>query len=95
MITKEQESREPGTVPPGRLGVYDGKGNYRGHVGHRAGAATAARFINRADVKLGTKDGRQAWVCPRARATGATVAPVCGTDGGRAASLRAAKGSNK
>ena len=51
-------------VPDGKVGVYDGKGRLRGLVGPKATAATAARFHGQLGRKLGTKDGKPAWIAP-------------------------------
>lgn len=55
---------KPGTIKPGRLGVYDSKGRLRGQVGPKATAATASRFHKQLGSKLGTVDGRPAWIAP-------------------------------
>jgi hypothetical protein len=59
-----KKQRKGGEVPPGRLGVFDAAGNLRGHVGPHATSVTAARFTNKHGAKLGTKDGRKAWLTP-------------------------------
>jgi hypothetical protein len=62
-----ERKRKPGTVPPGRIGVYDASGNLRGHVGRKATSVTAARFTERHSAVLGKKDGRAAWLTPNQR----------------------------
>ena len=62
-----RKPRKPGTVPPGKIGVYDAAGNIRGHVGPKATAASAARFTHRTDAVLGKVDGRPAWVLPKGK----------------------------
>lgn len=56
------KQRKPGTVPEGRIGVYDRNGNVRGHVGRTATQATVARFIGHPNAKLGKVAGRAAWI---------------------------------
>jgi hypothetical protein len=65
--TKQQKGRRPGTVPPGKIGVYDREGNLRGHVGKTATAVTAARFTNERGHVLGKVAGRLAWTLPKAK----------------------------
>jgi hypothetical protein len=50
----------PGELPPSRIPIYDAKGHRRGHVGHKASAATVARF-GVPNAELRTKNGRPAW----------------------------------
>jgi hypothetical protein len=58
------KARKPGTIPAGKLGVYDEHGRLRGHVGPRATAATVSRFTNRSNAKLGKdKSGKPCWMC--------------------------------
>jgi hypothetical protein len=57
-------------IPPGRVGVYDPAGNYRGHVGPSATSSTAARFHGVLGSKLGTKNGAPAWLAPKKSARG-------------------------
>jgi hypothetical protein len=60
------KEREPGTVREGRIPIYDHKGHMRGHVGPNATSVTVSRFIgNLHGAKLGTKDGRDAWLGPK------------------------------
>lgn len=54
--------RKAGQPPEGRLAIFDHKGNMRGHVTKAATQATVARFLGRHGAKLGTKDGKQAWI---------------------------------
>lgn len=58
------KERKPGEVREGRIPIYDHQGHMRGHVGPNATSVTVARFINQHGAKLGTKDGRQAWIGP-------------------------------
>lgn len=53
--------RKPGAVPPGKIAVFDRKGQLRGHVGPRATSATAARFTKQLGAKLMTKNGQTCW----------------------------------
>lgn len=53
---------EPGHPPLHRIPIVDHKGNVRGHVGHSATQATVARFLGRHGAKLGTHQGRTAWI---------------------------------
>jgi hypothetical protein len=59
------KERQPGEVREGRIPIYDHKGHMRGHVGPNATSVTVARFVNQHGAKLGTKDGRQAWIGPK------------------------------
>ncbi len=61
------KQRKPGTVPLGRIGVYDANGHLRGHVGSKATSVTAARFTEQHGAKLGKKNGRTAWLTPNAK----------------------------
>ncbi len=54
--------QKPGHPPINRIGIYDHKGNMRGHVGRTATAATVARFLGRHGAELGQKEGRTAWI---------------------------------
>lgn len=58
------KQRKPGSIPPGKLGVYDANDNLRGHVGPKATSVTAARFTGQFGATLGTKDGCDAWLTP-------------------------------
>lgn len=55
------KKKKPGQVPEGRIGVFDGKGRMRGHVGPLATANVCNRF-GVSDAKLGKKNGRNAWL---------------------------------
>lgn len=111
LAAKAARAKHPGEVPEHRIPIFDHKGNLRGRVGPRATEVTVSRFINLPGAKLGTKDGRDAWLGPKPPpkpkpkfpkpgegAPGAAAAP-----GGKPAaathsleiSLKAAKGSNK
>ena len=57
-------------LPDHRIPIYDHEGNMRGHVGHKATAATVSRFIGQHGAKLGKKDGRDAWIAPDRNVTG-------------------------
>jgi hypothetical protein len=61
----KDKDREPGTVREGRIPIYDHKGQMRGHVGPHATSVTVSRFVNQLGAKLGTKDGRPAWIGPK------------------------------
>ncbi len=52
---------KPGIVPANRLPIFDGHGRMRGRVGRKATAATVSRFGVHG-AKLGTKNGRDAWL---------------------------------
>jgi hypothetical protein len=61
------KKRKPGTVPPGRIGVYDAGGNLRGHVGPKATEVTATRLTEQLGHVLSKRDGRPAWVIPNTK----------------------------
>jgi hypothetical protein len=69
---KAKREDRPGTIPSGRLAVYDagpkgdGKGRrHRGTVGPKGTAATASRFNHQLGSKLGKgPDGKRAWLAP-------------------------------
>jgi hypothetical protein len=50
------------SIPVNKIGVYDSAGRMRGMVGLSATSATASRFHGRLGSKLGTKNGRPAWL---------------------------------
>lgn len=52
---------KPGELPRNRIPIFNQNGVRKGHVGHRAGPPTVARFGIR-DAKLGKVDGRTAWI---------------------------------
>jgi hypothetical protein len=82
---------KPGQIASNKIGVYDHKGRLRGQVGMKATSVTASRLSGTADNKLGTKDGRPAWI-------GAAPSKPSMAQNQMAklrASLRTAKGSNK
>jgi hypothetical protein len=58
-ITRE---RKPGEAPLHRVPIFDHKGYMHGHVGHHATSSTVARLLGHHGAKLGTKDGRPAWI---------------------------------
>jgi hypothetical protein len=58
----KRKQTTPGEIPSNKIGVYDHKGRMRGQVGALATSATAARFSGTLNNKLGTKDGRPAWI---------------------------------
>jgi hypothetical protein len=64
LAPKPKPQDKPGTIGAGKLGTYDAKGRLRGQVGPKATAATVSRFIGQHGAKLGTKDGRPAWLAP-------------------------------
>lgn len=59
---KPIKPRKPGEAPEGRLAIFDHKGNMRGHVTKAATQSTVARFLGRHGAKLGTKNGKKAWI---------------------------------
>jgi hypothetical protein len=64
----KKKQRKPGTVPPGKIGVYDRAGNLRGHVGNKATSVTAARFTGQAGATLTkgkSKGERDSWSFPK------------------------------
>lgn len=58
----QKKAEKPGTIPPHHIPIYDHNGHMRGRVGPKATSVTVARFLNRHGAKLGTKDGRPAWI---------------------------------
>ena len=82
---------KPGTIPDGKIGVFDEKGRCRGVMGTKAGLPTAARFLGHSNAKLGTVDGRDAWI-----ATAPSTSNKAGAAQNEklAAQLRGDKGSN-
>lgn len=58
-VPRKAKAPTPGLPPEGRLGIYDSKGNMRGHVGPKASAATVRRFG--IEAELSEKHGRPAW----------------------------------
>ncbi len=72
---------KPGRVSDGKLGVYDGKGRLRGIVGPKATSSTAARFHGQLGSKLGTKDGKPAWIAPTLGAVSAEGSATPGAQG--------------
>jgi hypothetical protein len=63
-----KQKRKPGTVPPGKVGVYDRVGNLRGHVGKKATSVTASRFTNQPGAVLTkgkSKGERDSWSFPK------------------------------
>ena len=64
--TKIQKARKPGTVPPGKVGVYDREGRLRGHLTRAATSVSASRFTGEHGAKLGKgPDGRASWTYPK------------------------------
>jgi len=61
---KPKAEEKPGQIGKGKLGTYDARGRLRGQVGPKATAATVSRFIGEHGAKLGTKNGRPAWLSP-------------------------------
>jgi hypothetical protein len=60
------KQRKIGDVPPNRIPVIDDQGRLRGHVGKKATAVTASRFLGRLGATLQKQDGRLAWIGPSA-----------------------------
>jgi len=90
---KTKPQGKPGSVKGNQVPIYDHKGRRRGHAsGLGMSAVGVSRFTGTLDNKIGTKDGRTAWIgaAPKApnNAARAQTAKI-------AASLRADKGSNK
>jgi hypothetical protein len=56
---------KPGEVGEHHIPIFDHRGRMRGRVGPRASSVTVARFIGLHGAKLGTKDGRTAWIGPK------------------------------
>jgi hypothetical protein len=75
---------KPGALPPHRIPVIV-DGQRAGHVGYKASAATVKRF-GAQRAKLGTHEGRPAWIGISGRGS---IKP----DAKLAAQLRTAKGS--
>jgi hypothetical protein len=86
---KRKEVR-PGAVPEGKLGVFDHRGRRVGTMGPKAGLPTAARFLGHSNAKLGTVDGRPAWV---ATGSGGTNKAARAQNTKLATSLKRDKGS--
>lgn len=59
---RTKKPSQPGRIRDGALGVYRGD-HLVAQVGPKATAVTAARLSGVADVVLGEKDGRPAWLC--------------------------------
>jgi len=78
---------KPGELPPNRIPVLDHKGRRRGHVGYLASESTVRRFG--IDAKLGTKDGRPAWIGSTPEGSARTVR----RDGKHDAQVKQAQGS--
>jgi len=75
-----------GQPAPGKLPVYDHRGNMRGVVGPRATSATAARFGVGHGATLKVVKGRRAWVGRKPGKPQASALPL-------STSLRTSKGS--
>jgi hypothetical protein len=86
----KRKQTKPGIVPDNRIPIFDHKGRQRGSVGKLATSVTVSRFTGTHDNRLGTKDGRAAWLgaAPKGpnKAAKAQTAKL-------QASLRADKGS--
>jgi hypothetical protein len=52
---------KPGAVPANRVGVFDGKGNLRGHVARTATQIGVARILGNFNSELRTVGGRKEW----------------------------------
>jgi hypothetical protein len=82
---KAKPAVKPGTVDENHIPIFDHHGHLRGHVGHKATAATVARF-GALGATLQQKDGRLAWVGQNPNRVRAAALD-------HAASVRAARGS--
>jgi hypothetical protein len=82
---------KPGAVKPGHVGIYDHKGNLRGHLHGPGGSAATVERFGVHNAKLQRVRGASAWVgeAPKARPTARASAISLSK------SLRAAKGSNR
>ncbi len=79
-----------GEPAPGKIPIYDHRSRMRGVVGPKASSTTVARFTGTHGATLQTVRGRKAWV-----SAAPAKAKPCVSVLSHAASLRAAKGSNK
>lgn len=59
-VVKTKPKEAPGTLPDGRIPVFDRHGRRRAHVGYKASAATVSRFIP--NPVLGKKGGKDCWM---------------------------------
>jgi hypothetical protein len=58
------KKRKVGEVAANHIPVIDKHGFVRGYVHGKATGATASRFTNNPNMKLGKHEGRQAWIEP-------------------------------
>lgn len=54
--------RKPGTLADNHIAVVDRNGFIRGYVHSKATGATASRFTNNLNMRLGKHEGRMAWL---------------------------------
>lgn len=53
---------KPGVVDENHIPIFDHKGRMRGRCGLGMSSAGVARFTGTLNNRLGTKDGRRAWI---------------------------------
>jgi hypothetical protein len=82
----------PHEAPPGRIGVFNSKGQRVGHVGPHAGISVATRLLGGAPAEIGKIKGRPAWI---ATAPSNTNAVTRAANAKRMAQLRTDRGSAK
>jgi hypothetical protein len=52
----------PHEAPPGRIGVFNSKGQRVGHVGPHAGTSVVTRLLGGAPAEIGKMKGKPAWI---------------------------------
>jgi hypothetical protein len=89
MVSKVIKPRND--APPGRVGVYNTKGQRHGHVGVHAGIGVVSKLLGGAPAEIGKVRGRAAWIATGpsrtnavARAANAKLAQSLRTDRGSA-----------
>lgn len=85
VVTKQPK---PGELPDSRIPIFDHEGRRRGHVG-RLGSESTVRRFGVDNAKLGTKDGRPAWIGGKPEGSARNVR----SDSKHTAQLKQAKGS--
>jgi hypothetical protein len=60
-------------APPGRIGVYNTKGQRRGHVGEHAGIGVVSKLLGGAPAEIGRVKNRPAWIATGASRTSAVT----------------------